>query len=142
MPKHEKSPFILSLKEGDNLFKSIRDYAAYADLKSAIISGIGALSNITLSYYHRNTQQHVTKLWQNAYEIASLTGNITLVDSGWFIHIHAALGGADFQLFGGHLISAHASASTEIAITPLNYTIMRKEHPDLGIKVICPFLAI
>ncbi|STX30171.1 Predicted DNA-binding protein with PD1-like DNA-binding motif [Legionella beliardensis] len=142
MSKHDNSPFILSLKEGDNLFESIINYAAYADLKSAIISGIGALSNITISYYHRNTKQQFKKLFQDTYEIASLTGNITLVDSGWFIHIHAALGDANFQLFGGHLISAQASASTEIAITPLNYTIMRKKHPDLDIKVICPFVAI
>ncbi|WP_131783226.1 PPC domain-containing DNA-binding protein [Legionella gresilensis] len=142
MPKQENSPFILSLKEGDNLFQSIMNYASYVGLKSAIISGLGALSNVTIGYYHRDTQQQVKKLFLDTYEIASLTGNVTLVDMGWFIHIHAALGDANFHLFGGHLISAEASASTEIIITPLNYTIMRKKHPELDIKVICPFLTI
>ncbi|STX52473.1 Predicted DNA-binding protein with PD1-like DNA-binding motif [Legionella busanensis] len=142
MPKQENFPLILSLKEGDDLFQSIMNYASYADLKSAIISGLGALSNVIISYYHRDTQQHFKKLFQDTYEIASLTGNLTLVDTGLFIHIHAALGDANFQLFGGHLISAEASASTEIIITPLNYTVLRKKHPDLDIKVICPFVTI
>ena len=76
------------------------------------------------------------------YEIASLTGNVTLADEGLFVHLHAAIGDDNFQIFGGHLISAEAGASTEIAITPLNYTIKRKKHPDLNIKIICPFETI
>jgi predicted DNA-binding protein with PD1-like motif len=78
-------------------------------------------------------------LFQGTYEIASLTGNLTLVDEDLFVHIHAAIGDDNFQIFGGHLISAEAGASTEIAIIPLNYTIKRKKHPELDIKVICPF---
>ncbi|MCE0721873.1 MULTISPECIES: PPC domain-containing DNA-binding protein [Legionella] len=140
MRQYECSPYILSLKEGEDLFKSIINYASYVNLKSASISGIGALSNVTMGFYHRDTKQHTKKLFQETYEIASLTGNVTLSDEGWFVHIHAALGSDNFQLFGGHLINAEASASTEIVIFPLNYTVMRRKHPDLDIKVICPFI--
>ncbi|KTC93399.1 PPC domain-containing DNA-binding protein [Legionella cincinnatiensis] len=142
MHQYEYSPYILSLKEGDNLFKSIINYATHVHLKSASISGIGALSNVTMGFYHRDTNQHTKKLFPETYEIASLTGNVTLADEGWFVHIHAALGGDNFHLFGGHLINAEASASTEIVIFPLNYTVMREKHPDLDIKIISPFLNI
>lgn len=142
MHQSENSPFILSLKEGENLFQSIIHYTYSINLKSAIFTGIGALSNITMGFYHRDTQQHTKRLFQGTYEIASLTGNVALADEGLFVHIHAAIGDANFQIFGGHLINAEAGASTEIAIIPLNYTIKRKKHPDLDIKVICPFEAL
>ncbi|MCE3045619.1 PPC domain-containing DNA-binding protein [Legionella sp. 16cNR16C] len=139
MRQSVNSPFILSLKEGESLFHSIIDYASAIHSSSAIFTGIGALSNILIGFYHRDTQQHSKRLFQGTYEIASLAGNVTLTDNGLFVHIHAAIAGDNFQVFGGHLISAEAAASTEIAITPLNYTIQRKKHPDLDIKVISPF---
>ncbi|KTD43052.1 PPC domain-containing DNA-binding protein [Legionella parisiensis] len=141
MHQLENSPFILSLKEGESLFQSIIHYAHSFNLKSAIFTGIGALSNITMGFYHCDTQQHTKRLFHGTYEIASLTGNLTLADEGFFVHIHAAIGDDNFQIFGGHLISAAAGASTEIAIIPLNYSIKRQKHPDLDIKVICPFVA-
>jgi predicted DNA-binding protein with PD1-like motif len=60
-------------------------------------------------------------------------------DEGWFVHIHAAISDETFQVYGGHLINAYASASTEIAISPLPYAILRTKHKELNIKVIDPF---
>ncbi|WP_392537287.1 PPC domain-containing DNA-binding protein [Legionella sp. 227] len=142
MYQFENSPFILSVKESENLFQSIINYSHSINLKSAIFTAIGAISNITLGYYHRNTQQHTKRLFQGTYEIASLTGNVTLANEDLFVHIHAAIADNNFQIFGGHLISAEASASTEIAIIPLNHTIKREKHPDLDIKVIRPFVPL
>lgn len=139
MSQSANSSFILSLKEGESLFHNIINYASAINLDSAIFTGIGALSNILIGFYHRDTQQHTKRLFQGTYEIASLTGNVSLTDEGLFVHIHAAIADDNFQIFGGHLISAEAGASTEIAITPLNYTVHRKKHSDLNIKVICPF---
>jgi predicted DNA-binding protein with PD1-like motif len=136
---YSHSPFILSLKEGNNLFQGIIHYATSINLLSATFTGIGALSDITMGFYHRDTQQHTKRLFTGTYEIASLSGNITLTDDSWFVHIHAAIGNDQFQIFGGHLIDARASASTEISIIPLNYSVKRKKHPELDIKVICPF---
>ena len=136
MRQSVNSPFILSLKEGESLFQSIINYTSSINLKSGIFTGIGALSDITMSFYHR--EQHIKRLFQGTYEIASLTGNVTFIDEALFLHIHAAIADHNFQVFGGHLISAKAGASAEIAITPLNYSIHRKKHPDLDIKVICP----
>lgn len=142
MMNHAHLPFILSLTEGDNLFQKILDYANSAGLKSAVISGLGALTDITIGYFHRDTHKHSKQLFKGTYELVSLTGNITFIDNDRFLHIHAAIGDDQFHVFGGHLIDAFASASTEIAINPLPYPVIRKKHPELDIKVICPFSAI
>lgn len=135
------SPYILSLQEGDNLFHAILQFVEITNLKSAVLNGLGALSNITIGYFHRDTQQHSQRLFTGTYELVSLTGNVTFANKDRFLHIHAAIGDDQFNVFGGHIIDAFASASTEIAITPLTYPVFRKNHPELGIKVICPFVA-
>lgn len=135
------SPYILSLQEGDNLFQAILQFVEAANLKSAVLSGLGALSNITMGYFHRDTQQHSKRLFSGTYELVSLTGNVTFANEDRFLHIHAAIGDDQFNVFGGHIIDAFASASIEIAITPLTYPVFRIVHPELGIKVICPFVA-
>lgn len=142
MLNRSKHPFILSLKEGDNLFQCLLQYADFTQLNTATLNGVGALSDVTLSYYQRETKQHTQRLFKGTYEIASLTGNLTLSERGRFIHLHAAIGDDQFDLFGGHLINAYASASTEITVTPLAYPIIRKKHPELNIQIICPFQAI
>ena len=139
MPIKAESPFVLSLQEGDSVFEGILRYAQFINLQSALFTGIGALTDTTLGFYHRETQLHTKRLLNGSYELVSLTGNVSFVGKERFIHIHAALGDSDFNVYGGHVINAFASASTEIAITPLPYQIQRKAHPELDIKVICPF---
>lgn len=131
-------PFIFTLKEGDHLFNAILQCADAIKLKSGIITGLGALRDITIGFYNRATCQHHSKLFSGDYEITSLTGNVTFAESDRFIHIHAALGDENFHVFGGHIISAYASAATEISIIPLTYEIHRNYNPSLGIKIICP----
>lgn len=133
------SPYILSLQEGDNLFQNILQFADLVNIKSAVLNGLGAVSDITIGYFHRDTQQQVKRLFSGTYELVSLTGNITIFGKDRFLHIHAAIGDDKYQVFGGHVIDALASASTEIAIIPLTYPVFRKNHPELDIKVICPF---
>ncbi|KTD77165.1 hypothetical protein [Legionella waltersii] len=46
--------FMLSLIEDDNLFQAIMHDANSVNLKSAIFTRIGALSDITMGFYHGN----------------------------------------------------------------------------------------
>jgi predicted DNA-binding protein with PD1-like motif len=129
-------PFILRVVEGESLFSALKTFVRVHQFPSAIFTGIGALCNITIGFYHRHNQQHTVKNFADTYEIASLNGNITLADGNFFIHMHASVSDESFAVFGGHIIEAHASASTEIAITPMAYTITREYDPELKIFII------
>jgi len=56
MPIKAESPFVLSIQEGDSVFEGILHYAQFINLQSAIFTGIGALTDTTLGFYHRETQ--------------------------------------------------------------------------------------
>ncbi|MBV9575201.1 MAG: DNA-binding protein [Gammaproteobacteria bacterium] len=134
-----KTPFILALKIGENLFEAILRCADDANLQSATISGLGALDDVTVAYYNLQTKQYQTKLFKGMYELISLNGNITWVEGKRFIHIHAALGGEDYQVIGGHIMEATVGPSAEISIVPLAAGIHREYDAETGLKLMCPF---
>ncbi|MFZ2314151.1 MAG: PPC domain-containing DNA-binding protein [Gammaproteobacteria bacterium] len=136
-----EKPFILALKMGEDLFAGILRCAEEADLKSASISGLGALDDVTVAYYNLNTKSYQTKLFAGMYELISLHGNITKLDGKHFIHIHAALGTEEYNVVGGHIMSATVGPSAEITVVPLSNTINRAYDEQTGLKLMCPLMA-
>lgn len=135
--KNTDKPFILVLKPGENLFEGILRCADAANLKSASISGLGGLCDITLAYYNLETKQYQTKLFAEMHELISMNGNIATFEGKRFLHIHAAVGDENYAVFGGHLMSATVNPSAEISITPLSAEIERKYDDVTGLKVMC-----
>ncbi len=135
-----EKPFILALKIGENLFESILRAANDANLQAASISGLGALDDVTVAYYNLETKQYQTKLFSGMYELISLNGNIAWVDGKRFIHIHAALGTEEYNVVGGHIMSATVGPSAEISIIPLTSRINREYDDRTGLKLMCPIL--
>lgn len=133
-------PFIYVLKMGDSLFESLLQCANTIQLKSGIITGIGALESVTVAYYNLRTKTFQKKLFTGIYELISLTGNISSADGKPYLHIHAALGKEDYSVFGGHIMDAVVSATAEICITPLSGRAHRKYNEAFATKMICPGL--
>lgn len=135
--KGTTSPFILVLKEGENIFSALRVCALHTQLKSASVQALGSLQNITIGYYRHDTCQHQVKLFQGIYEIATLIGSITFKETEPFIHIHAGISHHDFIVYGGHVIDAESGPASEFIIYPMNAMIHRKYNSNLGIWLIC-----
>lgn len=131
-------PFILALKQGENLFEGILRCAEAAELQSASLSGLGGLDNVTIAFYNLETKQYQTKLFTGMHELISLNGNLTWLDGKRFLHIHVALGTADYSVIGGHLMDARVNPSAEISIIPLPAVINRKYDAVTGLKIMCP----
>jgi predicted DNA-binding protein with PD1-like motif len=131
-------PFILALNIGENLFEGIMRCAQAANLKSASISGLGALDDVTVAYYNLETKSYQTKLFPGMYELVSLHGNIAMLDGKHFIHIHAAIGDDQYRIFGGHIMDATVGPSAEITVIPLSAAIQRKYDDRTGLKLMCP----
>lgn len=135
---NNEKPFILALTPGENLFEAILQCVNDAQIKSASISGLGGLDDITIAYYNVKTKEYQTKLFKGMYELISLNGNIVLCEGKLFLHIHAALGQEDYQVIGGHIMSAIVSPAAEITVLPLSSPIGREYDSITGIKPLCP----
>lgn len=135
--KGRKEPFILMLRLGENLFDGILRCANEMKIESASLVGLGALKDVTVAYYELETKQYQTKLFEEDFELINLSGNISTFEGKPFVHIHAALGRADYSVIGGHLMDATVSICVEVTITPLQGGIDRKYDAQTGLKLMC-----
>ncbi len=134
-------PFILNLNRGENLFEGILHCAEQVGLHAASLSGLGALEDPSVAFYHLDIKQYDTKMFKGIFELVSLNGNVSFVNNKHFAHIHAALGKADHSLFGGHLMDGKVGVVAEITIIPLVAPIERHLVEQIGLKVLgCPIL--
>ena len=123
------------------LVKTLTDVATKMNIQGGTISGIGALKETELGYYHLENKDYVRKTFsEEDYELISLNGNITKKDGSHFIHVHASLGRSDFSVFGGHLFEAKVAVTAEIYINPLGALPERQMQESLGLQTIsrCP----
>jgi predicted DNA-binding protein with PD1-like motif len=69
------------------------------------------------------------------FEIASMTGNVSMADDKPVAHIHIVLGKSDFSIFGGHLVSGIVGPTCEIILLPLETQIKREKDEKTGLML-------
>jgi predicted DNA-binding protein with PD1-like motif len=124
---------IVSLERGDDLRSVVESLAAKAGVVAAELSAIGAVENPELGFYDLERKEYVRKPFPGIWELVSLQGNITLRDGKPFLHAHAAIGGADFRVFGGHLFDAKIGVVVEMFVTPIGRPLLRIPCEEIGL---------
>ena len=125
-------PFILVLDKGDEILSSISACAKAANLKGAIINGIGQLHNPVLAYFTSNpTDKPTLKQLHGYFELASLTGNVSVNDKDVYTHAHVALADSGFHGIAGHLNKSLVGLTAEITIIP-TAEVTRAVDPKTG----------
>jgi predicted DNA-binding protein with PD1-like motif len=61
-------------------------------------------------------------------------GNISMMDGAAIPHLYITAADSDFNMIGGHLISAIVSATAEIFIEVYDERFGRKPDPKLGMR--------
>ncbi len=121
--------------KGEKLVECITKAAA--DLPGGLITGLGALTEVELGFYHLHKKEYDRKTFLKEYELISLLGNIAQKDGKPFVHVHASLGDEDFSVFGGHLFEARVAVTTEVSIVPFKFAPVRKFNSEIGLALIC-----
>ncbi len=131
-----KAPFMLVLKKGENVFKSIQQCAADAKLNGATFTGLGAVDKATLRYFDHKTKKYHKEYYLNFLELLVLNGNITMVNGKRTLHIHSVLSDKNFKVFGGDMENATVAATAEIQIQPLSSPLVKKADVATGLNLI------
>lgn len=133
---NDQKNFFIRLDKDEDLFQSLEKWASENKLKSGHLSGIGALKDVELGFYHLNKKEYERKKFLKEAELLSLEGNLTSLNGKPFFHIHAVLGDEDFRAFGGHLFSAKVAVTCEINFRVFDNICERKENKDIGLNLI------
>lgn len=124
--------WILRLDPGDSIVRSLTAFAARKKIGGAAVSGIGSCRNPELGFFEMGKRDYRFRTLAGDFEIASLTGNVSLSEGKPFLHLHIVLGDAESQAWAGHLKEAEVLAACEIVLTPLAAPLGRAVDPDTG----------
>ena len=126
---------VLRLYQGEEICASLLRVAEQEGIALAEVSGLGAADQLDLMVYDLQARQYARSTFKGAYEITSLTGNITLKDGAPYLHAHLSAGGADGRMVGGHLSRGVISVTGEIFIHILPGRVERQMDEAIGINL-------
>jgi predicted DNA-binding protein with PD1-like motif len=88
--QYRQAPFgyFLVLDRGDEVLEGITRFATETGVRAANFAGSGAIDRLTLGFYDLLAQVYRRRSWDEDFEIASLIGNIAVVDGGPDPHVH------------------------------------------------------
>ena len=109
-----------SLAKGADILEGLQGVMKQHRISAGIISGIGAVTEARLAYYHQETKTYEEKTFPEHLEIVSLKGNISIKDDAVFPHLHAVLSRGDFSAIGGHLLPKTRVFAFEFEIIPFS----------------------
>lgn len=128
---------VLVLERGNELVATLTAYTRERGLTQAwLASGLGGASSMTIAWYDLETKSYVDKTYDEAMEISSLSGNLSMVDGEPFWHIHGTFAGRDYSAVAGHVQSLTVGLTCELLITPLESPMSRTLDEDTGLKLL------
>jgi uncharacterized protein len=127
--------YFLVLDRGDEVLESLTRFATETGVRAATLQGIGAVDRLTLGFYDLATTSYLRESWAEDLEVASVVGNIAVVDGGPFPHVHGVFGRRDFSTIGGHVFEAVVSVTLELTVLTASDPIHRQAVDFCDLKL-------
>lgn len=130
------SGFFIVLDRGEEVLEELTRFATETGVRAASFQAIGAVERVTLGYYDLAAQKYERGSWTEEMEVASLLGNLAVVDGGPFPHVHGVFGRRDFSVLAGHVFEAVVSVALEITATTAPDALRRQAVDFCDLKLI------
>ncbi|MBI3871474.1 MAG: DNA-binding protein [candidate division Zixibacteria bacterium] len=136
--RYQKTPhgYMVRLQKGEEIHASLTRFMKEKKFGGGSVTGLGAVTDVGLGYFHLNTKQYDRHEYKDEYELVSLTGNLSLVDGQPLLHAHVVISGSDMAAISGHLFAATIAVTGEFAITVSDTPMNRALDPETGLKLL------
>ncbi len=126
---------MLRLEKGEEVTAAVVDFIARQNISSATVAGLGAVSDVTIGYFSSHAKKYYQQSFEGEFELLSLTGNISWLETKPVLHAHVVLSKTDYSLIGGHLFSAVVALTVELHIRVFEPKINRKMNTEIGLNL-------
>lgn len=116
--------YTFRLKSGQDLFDSIQEFVNEKQIEAGcVLSSVGSLRRAVLRF----ANNHSFSEFEEFFEIASITGTVSLHGS----HLHISISDAQGKTIGGHMESGCKIYTTaEVVILTLDDSIYKREFAE------------
>src|SRR3990167_306267 len=118
--------YVVVLKEGEELFDALNQFAKQNSIGSAWFEAFGAALEVELGYYRLDEQQYIWRKFSGPLEITNLHGNIVQKGDAWAFHAHGSFADDSYHLIAGHIKRLVVAGTCEILLTKLDIKLTRK----------------
>jgi hypothetical protein len=98
-----RAEYLASLDHGADWREEIEEFAARKGIEAAWFSGSGAVDDAELWFFDRDGREYRSVTFEEPLEVASATGNVTLLDGEPFAYVHAVCSRESGQALAGYL---------------------------------------
>ncbi len=136
--RNTNTGFVLVFARGENLIETLTGFCAQENIAAATFTGIGAVERVKIGYYDLGKKEYFFRDEADVFEVASMQGNVALVEGKPFIHAHAVLSRCDSTLecIGAHIKEAFVAVTLEVFLTPIDVPLSRELNDDIGLKLL------
>ncbi|MBC8366702.1 DNA-binding protein [bacterium] len=127
--------FFLRFEKGEDIVATLTKFLGREKIGFGSLQGIGALDEAELGFYDTSRQIYLRREFAEDFEIASLMGNVSLVDGKPFAHIHVTLSDPEFRVVGGHLFYGRVSVTCEMDLRVHTGEVHRKDEDGSALKL-------
>lgn len=127
---------LLQFDENEEFISSLIIFCQKYKITSGFFYGIGAASEITVSFYDLNKRIYSDKIFNGDLELLNISGNISLFEGNPIIHAHGIFSDLNFQTFGGHMKKMVISGTCEIYLQLFSEPIHREYDHKTGLKLL------
>jgi hypothetical protein len=129
--------FAVILATGDEVLKSLQDFANREHVKAAQLTAIGALSGVTLLYFDWQQKEYQQIPIKEQVEVASLIGDVAEGPDGKpALHLHIVVGTRDGSAKAGHLGEAYVRPTLEVIVTESPAHLRKVKDSETGLALI------
>lgn len=129
--------FVLRLEQGDDILKSLREFADAQKIRAAFFEGIGSLYKARLGHYDfKHTKTYKYETFDEDLEILTLSGNVSTMNHHALPHAHITLGRRDFSVIGGHLEEDSLANMVEINMVKIPGKLEKAKDSNVGLNLL------
>jgi len=128
--------FVVVFDKGEEVIEGLTAFASRERLRASQITAIGALSDVTLGYFDRDSRQYQHIPLAEQVEVLSLLGVVTLDGEKPKVHGHIVVGRRDGRAHGGHLVEGHVWPTLEVIVEESPKHLQRRHDAASGLALI------
>jgi predicted DNA-binding protein with PD1-like motif len=132
--------FAVIFSPGDEPYAGLTQFAVDNHIQSAHFTAIGGFHDARLAWFDEDKKMFRVIPVDQQVEVASLIGDIALLDGKPSVHMHCVVALPDGTTRGGHILGAHVSPLLEVFVTADPTPLLKKRDPADGLNLIDPSL--